>query len=258
MPPKEDLFSLHQNLIRDAVVFICRRKGLNEDDASDFASHVNLKLLDNDQAILRKFRGISSMNTYLATVVHRLYQDYRIGQWGKWRPSARARRLGSAAETLERLIYRENYSTDQAIEILKTNHHIDLSYEALSDLARQLPQRMPRQMVSEAHLRSMESNSAGADAMLISQETAAQKSTLEHLLNEAMASLNPEDQLVLKMHYQDNFTIAQIARILKRDQGKLYRRLRKNFKRLKQILVRKGVRKQELGNLFNSDTQTGD
>ena len=66
-----------------------------------------LKLIDDDYQILRGFRERSSLRTYLSTVVERLFLDYRIRQWGKWRPSAQARRAGALAVRLEALLHRD-------------------------------------------------------------------------------------------------------------------------------------------------------
>ena len=48
----------------------------------------------DDYSILRKFKGRSSLRTDLITVVTHLYQDWRNGRWGKWRPSEDAKRRG--------------------------------------------------------------------------------------------------------------------------------------------------------------------
>jgi len=46
-------------------------------------------------ALLAKFEGRSSLRTFLTVVIQRLFLDHRISAWGKWRPSAEARRGGS-------------------------------------------------------------------------------------------------------------------------------------------------------------------
>ena len=52
-------------------------------------------------------RGRGSLNTYLRVVIERLVLDMRVTNWGKWRPSARARRLGAEAVLFEQLTVRD-------------------------------------------------------------------------------------------------------------------------------------------------------
>jgi DNA-directed RNA polymerase specialized sigma24 family protein len=89
-----------------AISFVSSRHHLPGSEADDFGSHVKLKLIEHDYAILKKFEGRSNLRTYLTVVIHRLFLDYRIKAWGKWRPSAAAKRCGGVAILLERLTRR--------------------------------------------------------------------------------------------------------------------------------------------------------
>ena len=48
---------------------VCRRNGVQGADAEDFVSDVRLKLLQDDYAVLRKYRGASSQTTFLTVVI---------------------------------------------------------------------------------------------------------------------------------------------------------------------------------------------
>ena len=95
-----NLLAAHLPAVRRAVAFVCRRNHLTVDDADEFESHVRLKLLEDDAAILRKFAGRSTVYTFLSVVVQRLYLDYRRAAWGTWRPSAQASRSAANAAAL--------------------------------------------------------------------------------------------------------------------------------------------------------------
>ena len=97
---------------------ICRRNGVQGADAEDFASDVRLKLLQDDYAVLRKYRGASSRTTFLTVVISNLFRDHRIKHWGKWRPSAEAKRHGEVAVRLEAAMYRDELSFEQACRFL--------------------------------------------------------------------------------------------------------------------------------------------
>ena len=67
---------------------VCRRNGVQGADAEDFVSDVRLKLLQDDYAVLRKYRGASSQTTFLTVVISNLFRDHRssIGANGAHRP----------------------------------------------------------------------------------------------------------------------------------------------------------------------------
>jgi DNA-directed RNA polymerase specialized sigma24 family protein len=88
----EAIFLAQLALIDRVIAFVCRRNHLNATDAEDFASHARLRLMDDDYAVLRKFQGRSSLKTFLTITLQRMFYDYRIAAWGKWRPSAEAPR----------------------------------------------------------------------------------------------------------------------------------------------------------------------
>src|SRR5882672_2358170 len=83
--------------IERVVGALARRHGLSADDRADFASWVKLKLVEHDYRVLQRFRGESTITTYLTTVIAMVYRDYRAHRWGRWRPSAAALRLGRLA-----------------------------------------------------------------------------------------------------------------------------------------------------------------
>ena len=90
------LFEAHYSLVEELIRFLSRRNRLGTDEREDFTSYAMLKLVENDYARLRKYRGDSSFRTYLTVVSQRLFLDYRTQKWGKWRPSTTAKRLGAA------------------------------------------------------------------------------------------------------------------------------------------------------------------
>src|SRR5262249_29160148 len=113
-----DIYSQNADTIESALMARCRIQRLSTDAAEDFCSWARLRLLEDDQRILRKFEGRSSLRTFLITVIERLFLDWRNAQWGKWRPTASARRHRPVGIELERLVIRDQYSVGEAIQIL--------------------------------------------------------------------------------------------------------------------------------------------
>ena len=126
-----DPFASHLPIIEDAIrAVVCRRR-LSWEERQDFTATAMLRLLEDDRAILRKFEGRSSLKTYLIAAIDRMLLDFRIAQWGKWRASAEARRLGPIALSLEKLVSCDCLSFAEASETLRVNHHVHASEREL-------------------------------------------------------------------------------------------------------------------------------
>ena len=236
----EELFESHLELIDRVICSICRRNCVLEDEAEDFASWAKLKLIDNDYAIIRKFQGRSSLKTYLTTVLQNLFRDYRIGKWGKWRPSAKARRLGEVAVQLETLLSRDGFSLHEAVGILTTNLQVGSSAEELEAMAAELPPRTSRRMEGEETLVKTGAN-GHVEEKVIDGERAETAARTEALLAEALEAVPAEDRLMLKMRYQDGFTIASIADALGLKPRPLYRRFEQSLATLRRELEHQGL-----------------
>ena len=118
--PRDDYEALlvrHLDFIDKMARIFSSRDGLSADEAEDFTSWVHERLIEDDYAVFRKFRGESALTTYLTMVISRLRHDHRVAEWGRWRPSAEAIRKGSDAVALEKLVYRDHHTVGEAVEI---------------------------------------------------------------------------------------------------------------------------------------------
>ncbi len=131
-------------VIERVTGWVCARRGLRGADAEDFASIVKIRLIENEYEVLGKWQGRSSIKTYLTTVINRIYLDFQVQRFGKWRPSAEARRLGPVALRLEQLMFRDGLSFDEACEVLLSDPRIGLNRDDLHAIRVQLPQRTSR------------------------------------------------------------------------------------------------------------------
>ncbi len=243
-------YEVHLDLIEGVIGWIARRRCLSEDEGEDFSSWVRIRLLEDECAILRKFQGRSSFRTYLVTVVQNLFRDYRIAKWGKFRPSAQARRLGTTAIRLEILMVRDGIPFEEAAEILRRNHGVEESTAELARLAGELPPRAPTRTsagVGDEELLDSLSESAeatgpaGPEERLRDRERSETEERVEAGLRRALRALEPEDRLILKMHFEDGFTVAAVARTLGLEQKPLYRRIGRSLRTLRAQLEAAGV-----------------
>src|SRR5437016_9773382 len=148
MDPQE-LFLSNLDAIDRAIRYVCHRNHLAPQDAEELNSEVKAKLIDGNYAIIRKFEGRSAFSTYMTTVIQRLYFQWRVQMWGKWRPSAEAKRLGEKAITLERLLTRDGFTYREAMETLTTGTAA-YSRDEIEAIYLRLPSRQPRPVLVPA------------------------------------------------------------------------------------------------------------
>src|SRR5437763_13119375 len=115
----EELFSTNLPLVERVIAGVCRRAGLRDADAEDFASTAKFALIENDYAILRGYEGRAPLGAFLTVVVQRMLSREWMRLRGRWHPSAEAERSGAAAVLLEKLMVRDGLSLDEAAAIVR-------------------------------------------------------------------------------------------------------------------------------------------
>jgi len=248
--PPEEIFLENLKYIEQVIAQSCRKSNFSPQEAEDFEGHVKLKLIEDDYAVIRKFRGDNgaTLQTYLTWVIKRALLDYKDHIWGKYRESAEAKRLGPVAIRLETLMVRDRHSFEEACEILRTNEGIEMSVAELADLRAKLPHRVPPQVVGEDPLQFEPAPGLRPDQQLLENEREAFRRRVYMGLKRALDTLPQNDHLLVKLWIK--FSIADIARIRKVEQKPLYRRMDKILKALRKALERQGVRREEIKELL--------
>jgi RNA polymerase sigma factor (sigma-70 family) len=197
--------------IERATSVLARHHGLDLDEADDFQSWVKEKLLENDCAIIGKYRGESSLRTYLAAVISKLFLDYRIHNWGKWRTSAEARRLGPLAMRLERMLGRDGHTIDEAIMMLRTGGDERTAESEIRRLAAKLTLRPnPRRPVHAVPADAVSADRA--DDAVFADEHQQVMARASQILGQALARLPDDDQLIFHLLIWENMSVAEVAR----------------------------------------------
>lgn len=219
--PRELLLA-NLDLLRELVRSQGRRGALSDEDRAELESYVRLRLVEHDYAILRRFEGRSTLRTYLTIVVQRLYVDFGNRTWGKWRPSAQARRLGPLAEALETLLYRRNLTFDEACRVLLADPEWGKpSRRQIAELATRLPPRSSR--------RGGVPRGSGAEEVDQSpdpERTAVRRNlaaAVGHALTAAFRRLAARDRLILRLRYVEGLSVPEIAQTLSSPAKPLYR-----------------------------------
>ena len=253
----EALFLEHLPIIHRVAAAVAGRNGLRGDEVPELASWIVSRLVEDDYAALRKFRGESSLATYLTVVVTMLARDYRIQRWGRWRPSAAARRSGDIAVRLETLVYGRGYTLRQAGELMRTTGATQLTDRELAGLIAQLPSREPLRPV-EVGIGTLAALAApdGADSIVESEiyDKTRQKTVVA--LDTTLQELSVEDRIILRMRFWDNMSVAEIARGMNLEQKPLYRRFERLLGLLRTRLLAAGVTREQITDLFAQEAHS--
>ena len=245
----EAQFLAHLPAAERILSALARRHALSRDAAEEFSAWAKLRLIENDYAILAKFRGESSLATYLTVVLSMLFREYRVQEWGRWRPSAAAKRGGALAIRLDTLLNRDGMSLANAGQLLRTANETALSDRELSEIAKTFPMRTPLRPVQAVEGKTDAAGPEHADDRVKEQEADAESSAAKRALAEALESLPEEDRLLVRLHFMESMTVAEIARGLSLPQKPLYRRLERALSTLRGYLERAGVSRDHVREL---------
>lgn len=249
MKPEETYL---QNLrtIKRIAASVARRHRLGASEAEDFVQEVCLRLLDNDYAVIRKFEGRSTLSTYLTTVIVHLFNQCRVELWGKWRPSAEAKRLGPKAITLERLLSRDGYTFSEAVRVLTTGER-PYTISELEAIYLRLPPRTPRPIVvAEDNVPDVVAIQPDAHERMEACDRVRMLRQAMQKIDEVIQKMDAEDRLILQMRYWDARKVPDIARALNLIQKKLYKRLDRLCLVLRRELESLGLSQSDLASLM--------
>jgi len=232
--PSPEHLALFARIVRD----VARAGRLTPQDQDDFVQSAQLKVLERNYDVFRRFGGRSSMSTYLCVVARRMLLDWRNASHGKWRPSAMARQLGPTATALERLIHRDGHPRSEAIEVLRSNGSTDTEASLLS-LANRLPCRRPFRLVFGEEL--MTDAAVAFEDPIAAAERRRSELRVRRALSRALRDLPSDDASLLRQRYLQGQTICGIARRLHVDPPVLYRRMANALRLLRASLGAAGV-----------------
>lgn len=226
---------------------VCRKKRFSPADCEDFCSWAVTRLIENDYQKLAGYRGRGPFRCYLATVIARLGMDYCDKLWGKWRPTAAARRLGRAAIALERLLIRDQLAWSEAVQSIQESQGV--SEERLETIYALLPNRPVRRLEDEKDLHLVASQSGNPHRELLAKELKQQWLVVEQLLEKALSSLTEEENLILKLHFRDGIPLSKISQMLDLEEN-IYHLKDRILRRLRQDLEDEGIQPEVLRLLF--------
>lgn len=241
-------YSLNEDAIEGILKFVCRKKGLRDDRADEFCQWTRLKLIENDCAILRSFKGNSTFKTFLSTVILNKYRDWLDYEQGKFRVTVDAKELGPVAVNLELLVLRDKVPYEEAVQLL-ISKGVAVSVKDCDEIWGQLKRAPRRDFLSEDALGD---HKAAPDVDPVEHEEHLRLIQKAHaVLHDAIAALPPSDGLILKLKYWSEVSVACIAKTQLTEQKPLYRRFERLLKRLETDLLARGLTEEEIRELFD-------
>ncbi|HJQ39568.1 MAG TPA: sigma-70 family RNA polymerase sigma factor [Thermoanaerobaculia bacterium] len=231
--------------------FVAHRNHLNPDEATEFVQETCVRLIDQDYAILRKFEGRSKLSTYLHIVIERLFKQWRVQLWGKWRPSAEAKRLGDKAVTLEKLLTRDGYTFAEAVKELTTPGTSQFTAAELEAIYVRLPLRSPRPVfVPDDAAPDVSAVDSKADDRVEMHERERVARKVAAAADRLLESMNAEDRLMLRLRYWQGATAPEIAQRLRIEPKKIYKRLERLAVIMRDALEKAGITKEDVDPLL--------
>jgi RNA polymerase sigma factor (sigma-70 family) len=235
---REELFLARLPVIERVIGWVAARRGLRGADAEDFASTVRTRLVENGYEALARFEGRSSLKTYLTAVINRLYLDFQVQRFGKWRSSAEARRLGPLAMRLECLLFRDGLPFEEACGVLASDTRLSATRDALEALRLRLP---PRPVRGRPGDRAVPVSTESGDVAVERAERQALAERTFSAIRRSLGRLPARDRIFLRLHVESGLTVAETARALGEPQKALYRKKEEILKRLRADLEAEGV-----------------
>jgi len=251
----ERLFLDNLAQIERIIASICRRNRLTKEESEDFASVVKLKLIADDYGVLGKFTGNcgASLRGYLIAVAQHAYQDHRNRQWGKWRPSAEARRLGPLAVKLDTMLHRDGLTLDEACGLAAPDDR-----EEMQRLASKLPPRARRRMEDTQQLEQVPSSERSPEARVIDDEREQVADGLRRELAEALEGLKPEDRLLLQLRLERHLSLASVAKAYGVEPRQLYRQWELLIRQLRTRLEKRGYGRRQVAWVLDPGSGRGE
>jgi RNA polymerase sigma factor (sigma-70 family) len=248
----ETLFLENLPLVDRILAATSRRNRLTKEEAEDFASVVKVKLISNDYEVLRAYAGTCALAGYLNAVVQRAYIDHCNHLWGKWRPSAEARRLGPLAVRVDTLLHRDGRTLDEACALVPAEDR-----EEVQRLAARLPRRVRRKVEDDAQLEAMPAREGTPESELIEGERETAKRQLARALAAAVQHLPAEDRLLVKLRLYDGVSLVSVAKSFGHDSRQIYGRWQNLLRNLRKTLEKDGYDASQVAWVLGTESTRG-
>lgn len=233
------------------IMQVARRYAFDAGGVTDLYVHVCDRLSDDGFRRLRQFRndGRASFSTWLVAVTANLCIDWRRQQQGRLRPLASMAGLSRLDHLVYRNLYVRGMTREQCLTTLR-GRFPDLDDDQLAGINARLfgllssrqrwqigARASPVLSLEQGHGTDSEASGLEIAATGPGPEELAQDDQVRAQLHAALAGLAPQQRLLLRMRYEQDLTLDQIARLTGlADPAAAHRQIQAAVRKLRQLL----------------------
>lgn len=248
----EELYHQSLEALPAILRVLGREKRLSPEELEDLRSDIQVKLLEDDYRVLRRWDSRASLKGYLAIVLYNIWHDRVRGEKGKVVVSAAARRLGPPAPELEVLLGRQGLTFEEAYQAIKPRFP-GLSRGEAEEIATQINPRPSRSFESVTGVTPLPDPEPTAEERLEQREKLGKKRKALALMDRLLSELPEQDCVLLVRAHAEGVKFSRISRSLGLDQRSLYRHNERLLTKLRTDLEEAGIRWEDLSEVLGID-----
>jgi RNA polymerase sigma factor (sigma-70 family) len=240
-----------------SIMHIVRRYESDHGQVTDCFVHVCEALSDTDFRRLRSYRpdGAASFRTWLMAVTVNICIDWKRQKHGRFRPIRTVANLPELDQLVYRYIYVRGISRAECLHEL-AGRFPHLNEQSISEINTRLfrlltPQQRWQLRTGTVPAVALDEYSAPGPNEPAPQfedpapgpAEAAETAEVQKLLKVAMTHLLPNQRLLLRLRYEQNLTLAEIARLTHQpDPFRVHRQIQAALAELSKLISRRGVK----------------
>jgi RNA polymerase sigma factor (sigma-70 family) len=249
-PPADPAGFLASKEAIDAIDRICRRCFPDETEAVECSTYIIEHLMADDYRRLRLFqaRNTAKFQTYLTTLINALATDFSRGRYGRKRIPKVVSRMGETAEKIYVLICWKNYSFSEGFDILCIRHEYSGSFQDYETRfgpvqaapCRRNPVRFSIDNI-DGPVCDLPDPKANPLEYLLENLDRSRRITAGKIIREAIATRDELDQLLFRLRFADDLSLARIAQVAGITENMVQKRVKKLVLYCREKLLSAGI-----------------
>jgi len=229
---------------------VCKRRFSAENDQNECYVYVIDSLKADNFKRLRAFKGKSKLNTYLYSLINALVIDFRRKQFGRRRIPAGVAKLGKWAETVYRFVCWQKFSFDDAYDFLRIDDLYSGSYiQFIKEIepikkapCRENPAFQSIDETPESTLKNINADGSNPLEFLIQKLDREMRIKAIKVIRETTVELSEDDQLLIRLVYGSDQSVAAAARVSGLAASTARKRLKSLLAKYREKLLAVGIR----------------
>ena len=229
---------------------VCKRRFSAENDQNECYVYVIDSLKADNFKRLRAFKGKSKLNTYLYSLINALVIDFRRKQFGRRRIPAGVAKLGKWAETVYRFVCWQKFSFDDAYDFLRIDGLYSGSYmQFMKEIepikkapCRENPVFQSIDETPESTLNNINAEGSNPLEFLIQKLDREMRIKAIKVIRETTVELSEDDQLVIRLVYGSDQSVAAAARVIGLPASTAGKHLKSLLAKYREKLLAVGIR----------------